>query len=149
MIPGKSNVARMMEDEGVVVASNDLSGGKEKTLRIVEDALSQGQSVVVDNTHVDVMSRKSYIELGVKHDAKVRAMVMTTSHEQARHNNTFREITDTSHARIKEILFNQYRAKHEPPTMSEGFSEIIKVNLVPSFKSDELDNLYHMYLLEK
>ena len=149
MTPGKSNVARMMEDEGVVVASNDLSGGKEKTLRIVEDALSQGQSVVVDNTHVDVMSRKSYIELGVKHDAKVRAMVMTTSHEQARHNNTFREITDTSHARIKEILFNQYRAKHEPPTLSEGFSEIIKVNLIPSFKSDELDNLYHMYLLEK
>ena len=146
---GKSNVARMMEQQGVVIASNDMSGGKEKTLRIVETALSKGQSVVVDNTHVDIMSRKSYIELGLKYDAKVRAMVMTTSHEQARHNNTFREITDTSHTRIKEILFNQYRAKHEPPTVSEGFSEIIKVNLVPSFTSDDLDNLYHMYLLEK
>ena len=131
------------------MASNDLSGGKEKTLRIVEAALSKGQSVVVDNTHVDIMSRKSYLELGVKYDAKVRAMVMTTSHEQARHNNTFREITDTSHARIKEILFNQYRAKHEPPTVGEGFSEIIKVNFKPRFESDELDNLYHMYLLEK
>ena len=139
----------MMEEQGVVLASNDLSGGKEKTLRQVETALSRGESVVVDNTHVDVMSRKSYIELGVKHDAKVRAMVMSTSHEQARHNNTFREITDTSHTRIKEILFNQYRAKHEPPTLGEGFTEIIKANLVPSFKSDELDNLYHMYLLEK
>ena len=146
---GKSTVAKMMEEQGVVLASNDLSGGKEKTLRQVETALSRGESVVVDNTHVDVMSRKSYIELGVKHDAKVRAMVMSTSHDQARHNNTFREITDTSHARIKEILFNQYRSKHEPPTLGEGFSEIIRVNLVPSFKSDELDNLYHMYLLEK
>ena len=149
IISGKSNVARLMEKQGVVVASNDLSGGKEKTLRIVEAALSKGSSVVVDNTHVDVMSRKSYIELGVQYDAKVRAMVMTASHEQARHNNTFREITDSGHARIKEILFNQYRSKYETPTVAEGFSEVIKVNFVPSFENDELEKLYHMYLLEK
>ena len=60
-----------MEEQGVVVASNDLSGGKEKTLRIVETALMRGKSVVVDNTHVDKLSRKNYIELGIKYDAKV------------------------------------------------------------------------------
>jgi len=138
-----------MEEQGVVVASNDLSGGKEKTLRIVETALMRGQSVVVDNTHVDKLSRKNYIELGIKYDAKVRAFLMQTTHEHSRHNNLFREITDSSHTRIREPLFNQYRSKHEPPSRDEGFAEIVKVNFVPKFKSTEHENLYFMYLLEK
>ena len=74
---------------------------------------------------------------------------MTTSHDHARHNNIFREMTDTSHTRIKEMLFNQYRAKHEPPTKEEGFAEIVKVNFVPQFDSKHLEKLYFMYLLEK
>ena len=46
---GKSKLARSMEEKGVVVASNDRFGGKEKTLRVVEKSLSEGKSVVVDN----------------------------------------------------------------------------------------------------
>ena len=61
-----------MSEQGAVLASNDISGGKERTLRLVETSLMRGQSVVVDNTHVDKMSRKSYIELGLKYDAKIR-----------------------------------------------------------------------------
>ena len=139
----------MMEKEGVVVASNDISGGRERTLRVVETALINGQSVVVDNTHVDKQSRRSYIDLGLKYDVKVRALVMTTTHDHARHNNLFREIIDSSHARIKEPLFNQYRARHEPATLDEGISEIIKVNFVPTFENEHLKILYFMYLLEK
>ena len=147
---GKSGVASMMEKEGVVVASNDLSGGKDRTLKIVETALKNGQSVVVDNTHVDKDARRSYVELGLKFDIKVRCFVMKTEHDHAKHNNLFREITDPSHARIKEPLFNQFRARYQPPTKQEGFSEIINVNFVPDFKDNAiLENLYHMYLLEK
>jgi len=146
---GKSNVAKLMEEEGAVIASNDVTGGKEKTLRIVESALMKGKSVVVDNTHVDKLSRKNYIELGIKYDAKVRAFVMQTSHDHAKHNNLFREITDSTHIRIKEPLFNQYRSRHEPPVRDEGFAEIVKVNFVPKFYSKEQENLYFMYLLEK
>ena len=34
---------------------------------------------------------------------------MSTSHDHARHNNIYRELTDPSHTRIKEPLFNHYR----------------------------------------
>ena len=81
---GKSLVARDMEEQGVVVASNDRTGGKEKTLRVVEKALSEGKSVVVDNTHVDREARKQYIALGVKFGVVVRGLVMTTTHDHAR-----------------------------------------------------------------
>ena len=66
-----------------------------------------------------------------------------------RHNSLYRELTDPSHARIKTPLFNQYRARYSPPTMDEGFSEIVQVNCVPSFASKEFEQLYNMYLLEK
>jgi len=146
---GKSQVARRMEDKGVVVASNDRTGGKEKTLRLVEESLSQGRSVVVDNTHVDREARKSYIALGNKFGVVVRGLVMTTTHDHARHNNLFRELTDPEHTRIKEPLFNQYRARFSPPAVEEGFKEIIRVNCVPDFPSPALLDLYHLYLLEK
>ena len=81
---GKSQVANDMEKKGVVVASNDRTGGKEKTLRLVEKSLGEGKSVVVDNTHVDKEARKQYIALGVKFGVLVRGLVMTTSHDHAR-----------------------------------------------------------------
>lgn len=146
---GKSKVARDMEEKGVVVASNDRTGGKEKTLRLVEQSLSQKKSVVVDNTHVDREARKPYIALGLKYGVVVRGLMMMTTHDHARHNNLFRELTDPDHTRIKEPLFNQYRAKFSPPVLDEGFHDIIKVNCVPSFPNQDLENLYNMYLLEK
>lgn len=48
---GKSHVSARLERSGYVVASNDRSGGKEKTLRIVREGLEAGRRVVVDNTH--------------------------------------------------------------------------------------------------
>lgn len=47
------------------------------------------------------------------------------------------------------MVVNAYKSKYSEPNLSEGFTEIVKVNIVPSFDSDELRNLYAMYLLEK
>ena len=146
---GKSFVSRKMEKLGTVVASNDIHGGKEKTLRLVETYLSRGRSVVVDNTHVDREARKPFVDLGKKFGVNIRAFVMGTTFEHARHNNIFREITDSQHARIKDMIFHQYRNKYKEPSEDEGFSEIVKVNCVPEFDNEALENLYYMFLLEK
>jgi len=149
---GKSNLSKQMQAQrsGVVVASNDATGGKEKTLRLVDKALGEGRSVVVDNTHVDREARRAYLQCGARHGVVVRAVLLTTSHDHARHNNCFREIVEPSHARIKEMLLNQYRSKFQPPSPEEGFSEIIKVNFIPYFeKEEELKRLYNMHLLDK
>ena len=84
LLVGIQGSGKSMEEKGVVVASNDRTGGKEKTLRVVEKSLSEGKSVVVDNTHVDREARKQYIALGVKFGVMVRGLVMTTTHDHAR-----------------------------------------------------------------
>lgn len=146
---GKSHVAEALEKRGYVVASNDRCGGKEKCLRVAREAVKHGRSVVVDNTHRDKESRKEYIALAKSSDIRVRSFIMTTSHHHARHNNLYRELTDSSHTIIKEPLFNSYRSKFEEPVLDEGFASLVKVNFVPEFPSNSHQQLYQMYLLEK
>ena len=55
---------------GYTVASNDKTGGREKTLKAVDAALSAGKSVVVDNTHGEKDTRKKFLDVAAKH--KVR-----------------------------------------------------------------------------
>jgi len=146
---GKSVLAGMLEAQGVVVASNDRTGGRDKTVRVAEAALAAGRSVVVDNTHVDREARRPFVELARRRGVPARCLVMATSHDHARHNNLYRELTDRSHARIKEPLFNQYRARFVAPSLEEGLAEILTANLVQTFETSEHEQLYHMHLLDK
>jgi len=66
-----------------------------------------------------------------------------------RHNNLYRELTDTKHVKINEVLFNSYRKYFEEPEENEGFNKIIRVNFVPKFPNSTYESLYNMFLLEK
>ncbi|XP_016837662.1 uncharacterized protein F21D5.5 isoform X1 [Nasonia vitripennis] len=49
--------------------------------------------------------------------------------------------------RFSKSLPTSYRKNFTPPSEDEGFSEIVKINFVPHFKSEEDRRLYEMYLL--
>lgn len=49
--------------------------------------------------------------------------------------------------RFSKSLPTSYRKNFTPPSEDEGFSEIVKINFVPYFKSEEDKRLYEMYLL--
>ncbi|XP_033227301.1 uncharacterized protein F21D5.5 isoform X3 [Belonocnema kinseyi] len=42
-----------------------------------------------------------------------------------------------------------YRKSYKMPNLEEGFAEIVKVNFVPKFETEEARKLYEMYLLEE
>ena len=97
--------------------------------RVAEQGLTSGRSVVVDNTHVDLEARRPFLDVAKRRGVParyilsswpwilvhhkltnpIRCFFMSTSHDHARHNNIYRELTDPSHTRIKEPLFNHYR----------------------------------------
>ena len=41
-----------------------------------------------------------------------------------------------------------FRSKYVAPELSEGFTEIVRVNFVPRFKIAAHEELYRMFLLE-
>lgn len=151
---GKSTVARewlSKAEPGYMVLSNDALGGRDKTLAALRTNLKAGNSCVIDNTHADVETRKKFLEIANEFKVPVRAFVMTTSLNHAKHNNIYREIIDTSkeHAKIGEMLLNMFMSKYQAPTINEGFTEIVKINFVPKFSCEQHKQIYYMYLQEK
>lgn len=145
---GKSHVAtKHLKDYQHI--NRDKLGSWQKCVVAMENALSIGKSVVIDNTNPDVLSRKRFIEIAQNKNIPVRCFLMTTSADHAKHNNRFRELTDSTHTIVKDVIIYSYVKNFVPPTIDEGFEEIIKINFIPQFDSDKDRQLYQMYLLEK
>ena len=144
---GKSHFAKKYLSHYEYVNRDGL-GSWQKCVSTMEKHLIEKNSVVVDNTNPDAASRQRYLEVAKKHKVPVRCFVMSTSIEHAKHNNKFRELTDPSHAKISELIINSYIKNYKPPSLDEGFAEIVEINFVPNFQNEEHRQIYEMYLLE-
>jgi bifunctional polynucleotide phosphatase/kinase len=140
---------KYMKSAGYEIVNRDTLSTQQKCLAAIDAALKRGKSCVIDNTNPDISSRKRYIDEARKFNIPIRCFFFTTTYEQSRHNNKFRELTDSSHAKIHDMIFHVYKNKFVEPTTKEGFSEIVKVNFLPKFDKNEHKTLYNMYLLER
>lgn len=145
---GKSQFCRdNFESNNYEVVSRDKIGTWQKCVDRVNDCLKTGRKVVVDNTNGDVESRSRYINAAKKHNVPCRCFVMTTSFKHAEHNIAFRELTDTKHSKISKIVLYSFKKNYQEPSIEEGFSEIVRVNFVPTFSNERDKSLYEMFLL--
>lgn len=134
---------------GYTIANADTVGSIQACLKICENSLISSKSCVVDNTNVDAGSRKKFIDLAKKFKVQCRCFVMNISVAQVKHNIAFRQLTDSSHTKINEMLLNMMKKKFAQPQLEEGFTEIIKVNIKPVFDREDWKRLYTMYLVDK
>lgn len=114
-----------------------------------EEHLKSGRSVVVDNTNPDADSRSRYVNLAIKYKVPVRCFLMSTTYKHARHNEKFRQLTNKDHKPIPEMVVNSYKSKYTEPSLSEDFTEVVRVNFVPDFASETQKKTYMLHLLEK
>lgn len=145
---GKSHFAKT-HLKGYEIINRDTLNSMQKCVSTVQDILQKGKSCVVDNTNPDQGSRRKFIDIAKNLGIKSRCFMMNTSYHHSRHNNTYRELTDSTHDKIPDMIINSYKTKFAEPKLSEGFIEIIRVNCVPKFEDAEQEKLYRSYLLEK
>lgn len=148
--PG-SGKSRFCEDylkcEEYEIISRDKIGTWQKCVDHLNDCLKTGRKAVIDNTNVNKESRQRYINAAKKANVKCRCFRMTTSPKHAQHNIAFRELIDSNHSKINQMVLNTFKKNFEEPTLDEGFSEIVKINFIPNFKNQREKELYNMYLL--
>lgn len=145
---GKSRFCKdHLETKNYEVVSRDVLGSWQKCVDRVNDCLRSNRKVVVDNTNGDKDSRARYVNAAKKHKVPCRCFVMSTTFKHAEHNIAFRELTDSKHTKISNIVLNSYKKHYQEPALGEGFTEIVRVNFVPSFQNDKEKSLYEMYLL--
>uniref|UniRef100_A0A6B0VDF1 Putative polynucleotide kinase 3' phosphatase n=1 Tax=Ixodes ricinus TaxID=34613 RepID=A0A6B0VDF1_IXORI len=149
---GKTHFAKKyLVAKQYVHINRDTLGSWQKCVSESENALAHKRSVVIDNTNPDVDSRKRFTELARKYGCECRCFVMDCSLERAKHNNEFREIKlkGEPHASVNDMVLYSHRSKFKEPELSEGFSEILKINFVPQFGDPEDEKLYRLFLKDK
>ncbi|XP_059806733.1 bifunctional polynucleotide phosphatase/kinase isoform X1 [Hypanus sabinus] len=145
---GKSTFIRdFLVTEGYVYANRDTLGSWQKCVSVCEAALGKGKRAVVDNTNLDLESRSRYTECARKAGVPCRCFLFTTSFEHSKHNIRFREMTYTGdgHAPVNEVVMNSSRKRYAEPTLSEGFSAILRINFLPRFRDAKLQEHYHLF----
>ena len=141
---------KYLQPQGYIHVNRDTLGSWQKCVTECEKAIELGKSVVIDNTNPDVDSRKRYLTVAGKYNTPTRCFLFTASIPHCKHNNKFRElksIGNSGYKPVNDIAFNSYSARYNQPDVSEGLSEIIRVNFIPDFQSTEDTELYSQYLV--
>ncbi len=97
---------------------------------LIEEALSAGCSVVVDNTNPTPQSRKEPIELGHKHDARIVGYFFDSTLQECLQRNRRRR----GRERVPDVALYATAKKLLAPSYLEGFDELYRVRLAGGFE---------------
>lgn len=119
---GKSSLAAKFVEAGYVHVSRDLQGSSSKCQTLLQTALSQGRSVIIDNTNPKVSDRTVALVGGII----VRCAWLNISKQLAFHLNSARVLDQRQGAskKVPDVAMHTYFKHLEPPTIAEGFAEV-------------------------
>ena len=127
---------------------------RDKCLKVAAECLASGDSIAVDNTNADADTRHHWIVLAQKHSLPIRAVHLTTPVAVCQHNDAVRAGHYTPVAKksaqekdatkedltiafnpekrtlLPPVAFTSFVSRFIPPSMKEGFSEVLTVPFV-------------------
>ena len=127
---GKSTFAgQRFAGTHVYVSKDAMRNARKKEPRqrqLVEAALREGRSVVVDNTNPTLEDRAALIELGRAYGAEIVGYYFEPDLAASRERNRQRE----GRARVPDVALYVTIKKLQPPRLAEGFDRLYRVRLV-------------------
>jgi len=144
---GKSTFyRRYLKVHNYVGINRDTLQTAAKCLKAAEAALSEGKSVCIDNTNPSKATRAEYIQLAKKYKAAMRCFVMSTQIELCHHLNYVRQNqTKSKVRRIPDVGYNVFKSQFAQPEVSEGFDEILTIDFVPKFDSEDDEKIFKQW----
>jgi predicted kinase len=115
------------------LVSKDLMRNNKKPSRrqaqLLESALQDGKSIVVDNTNPTIEDRASIIELGKLYGAEIMGYYFHSLLERCLERNRQRHLK----ARVPDVALYSTIKKLNPPSYSEGFHKLYYVQITGDF----------------
>lgn len=115
---GKSTFAQYVLGNLPIVSKDLCNGSESQEMKRLEDLLSKGEHIVVDDTNYDRKSRAKIIALCHKYHAEVKAIYITTDKQTCIERNRTRE------KKIPEVAIHTIAKRFEKPKLEEGFIDI-------------------------
>jgi len=143
---GKSTFCRKYLPNYKVINQDNLKS-KSKCLISSDFYIKNGKSIVIDNTNIDLETRKNYIELSKIYEIPIRVIILDIPLNIVQHLNYYRCQKFKGIKKIIPIIvYRIMKNKYIEPDYSEGFNEIIKINKI--FDSESLDDkqLFYQYV---
>jgi bifunctional polynucleotide phosphatase/kinase len=138
---GKSTISKHIKiknpDCNYKIINRDQLKTVDKCLRLTEEEIKKGNSVIIDNTNPSIESRSVFIKIAKKYKYKIVCIILETSKQLAQHNNSYRNYKYHVE-KIPDIAYNVYIKKYNEPTTNEGIDKIIKME---PYKPKDLDYL--------
>uniref|UniRef100_A0A0K8SS43 PNK FHA domain-containing protein n=1 Tax=Lygus hesperus TaxID=30085 RepID=A0A0K8SS43_LYGHE len=145
---GKSTFVKThLVPKGYVSINRDTLGTTAKCEKLLKECLSSRKKVVVDNTNLDLETRRKIINICQQYNIVPRCFLMDSTFQRCQHNNKFRVIKGGDHAVITPMVMRASLSKFLVPKIEEGFLDIVRVPFIPNFKDDEDRKLYNYHLL--
>jgi bifunctional polynucleotide phosphatase/kinase len=111
--------------------NQDTLKKREKCVEVAQEHLKHKESVVVDNTNRDIVTRKVWVDLAKAFDVPIRCIYFTAESALCEHNNVVRALNETHNPEKRILLpssvFPMYRKAFQPPELVEGFEDITQV----------------------
>ncbi|CAI5742607.1 unnamed protein product [Hyaloperonospora brassicae] len=121
---GKSFFAKTHLSSYVVVSQDELRTAANCRKKCIE-AIAQKKSVVIDNTNRDPRARKEWIAIAKEKNLPIRCFEMDVDKPLSMHLNTFRSLT--LQRKVPDVAVHGFYKNLVPPTINEGFAEVVKV----------------------
>lgn len=117
---GKSTIVERDYPDYEVISLDLINHSRLKEDELLDLYLSQGWSVVVDNTNISRKKREKYFSLAEKYDAKMTACYVDVDIETSLRQNAKR----TGKKRVPDSAIYKMFHDLEEPTEEEGFDEV-------------------------
>ncbi|OBT65228.1 hypothetical protein VE03_04578 [Pseudogymnoascus sp. 23342-1-I1] len=116
---------------GYLRINQDLLKTRDKCLKTARLALEEGKSVAIDATNPDEATRAHWVALAREMGVEIRGVLFLAGRGVCRHNDVVRalneEMNPEKRAILPNIAFTSFNSKYKPPTLEEGFKEIMEV----------------------
>lgn len=116
---GKTTFTEKLKDYDVLHGDDFKIESKLK--KELKNKLDLGKSVVLDATNYNKKKRKVFLDIIKSYKIPIKAVHMNTSFEESFYRNSLRD------KKVPKIAFYVYRKRFEPPSLDEGFDEIVLV----------------------
>ena len=128
---GKSTFYRTFFAATHVLVSKDLLRNnrrpQRRQMQLVEGALQEGRSVVVDNTNPTIDDRAPLIDLARRHGAEVSGIHLASELDACLERNRSRR----GRGRVPDKALYVTLKRLRPPTLDEGFDRLYRASVAP------------------